>query len=155
MKGTLMYSPNKENWIVEYKEGDRDVFLEVWPGRIDDLNRVGTHLQNLSTVDFKIENTDHFPYRFAVPYVESLDEDMKPRATSTIAKKKIKKLRITLWLSEFQTDEVDVECENYDCSNNGYWYFYNRDSSDRRIIIGCYPVDKTIIHSIENFEIEE
>ena len=151
MKGILVYSPNKQNWIVEYKEDGRDVFLEVRPNRIDDLNSVGTHLQNMTEVDFKIENTHEFPYRWAVPYVEKGDE------TISISKKKtIKKKRITLWLTGFHTDEIDIECQGYDCSStgSGYWYFFDRDKNDSKIYIGAYPMDRTCIHQIEEIEVE-
>lgn len=150
MKGILVYNPNKQNWIIEYVEDGRNVFLEVRPNRIDDLNRVGVHLQNMSEVDFHIENTHEFPYRWAVPYVESNLQ------TTSIPKKKLyKKLRITLWLSGFHTDEVDIECDRYDASSNGYYYFIDRESNNNETkYIGCYPVERTIIHNIENIEVE-
>ena len=150
MKGTLIYSTTKENWIVEYKEDGRDVFLEVEPGRLDELKMVGILLGHLDAVDFKIKNVNEFPYRFAVPIVDKSGEPIpEPK------KKPIKKQRLTLWLSDFHDDEVEIDCDNYDCSSNGYWYFYDRDHNDRRIIIGCYPVNRTIIHKIEQIEIEQ
>ena len=149
MKGILVYSPNKENWIVEYKEDGRDVFLEVSPGRIDDLNRVGTFLQNMEEVDFKIEHTDNFPYRWAVPYVPS-----KEITFTTPKKNLVKKKRITLWLSGFHTDEIEIDCESYDTSSSGYWYFYDRDKEGNRVYIGAYPINRTIIHQIEEIEVE-
>ena len=150
MKGILVFSPNNGKWIVEYKEDGRGVFLEVRPGRIDDLNRVGTHLQNMQEVDFHIENTHEFPYRWAIPYVESKD---KP--TSIQQKKTVKKKRITLWLSGFHTDEIDVECDAYDTSSTGggYWFFYNNRNGGRDYV-GAYPISKTIIHQIEEIEVD-
>jgi len=150
MKGILVYNPNKQNWIIEYVEDGRNVFLEVRPNRIDDLNRVGVHLQNMSEVDFQIENTHEFPYRWAVPYIESNSQ------TTSIPKKKLyKKLRITLWLSGFHTDEVDIECDRYDASSSGYYYFIDRESNNGETkYLGCYPIERTIIHNIENIEVE-
>ena len=151
MKGTLVYSPNKQNWIVEYKEENgRDVFLEVEPGRIDELKMVGTILNDLDTVDFKITNVNHFPYRFAVPIVIKSEDGIVIEPKKKVAKKQ----KITLWLSEFYENEVEIICDDYDCSANRYWYFFDRNNGERRIIIGCYPVDRTIIHKVEQIEIE-
>lgn len=149
MKGRLAYIEPKDSWVVEFKEDGRDVFLDVRPNRINDLNRVGTYLQNMQEVDFQIENTHEFPYRWAVPYIESEEK------TTPISKKRIiKKKRITLWLSGFHTDEIDIECESYDTSSSGYWYFYDRDKEGTRIYVGAYPINRTIIHQIEEIEVE-
>lgn len=150
MKGRLVYIEPKDTWVVEFKEDDRDVFLEVRPNRINDLNRVGTYLQNLQEVDFQIENTYEFPYRWAVPFV--LTEE---GPTPIQQRKTVKKKRITLWLSGFHTDEIDIECDEYDTSStgNGYWYFYNNVNGSRKYV-GAYPISKTIIHEIEEIEVE-
>lgn len=150
MKGTLVYSSNKQNWIVEYKEeSGREVFLEVEPGRIDELKMVGTFLNNMDIVDFKIKNIDHFPYRFAIPIVNRLEEEkLEPK------KKMVQKKRVTLWLSGFHEDEIEIDCEGYDCSSSGYFYFYDKDKNGNRLYIGSYPVQRTIIHKIETIEVE-
>lgn len=149
MKGTLIYSSTKENWIVEYTEDSRDVFLEVEPGRIGELKLVGTSLNNGDTVDFKIKNVNEFPYRFAVPIVDKSGEPIpEPK------KKMVEKKRVTLWLSGFHTDEIDIDCEGYDCSSSGYYYFYDRDKEGSRIYLGNYPVQRTIIHEVQNIHVE-
>lgn len=150
MKGILLFLPDKQNWVVEYEEENRKVRLEVRPNRIDELNRVGTHLRDMQVVDFKLEISEHFPYRWAVPYIESKDNP-----TPTQQKKVVKKKRITLWLSGFCTDEIDIECDGYDTSStgSGYWYFYNNRNGGRDYV-GAYPISKTIIHQIEEIEVE-
>lgn len=149
MKGTLIYSSSKENWIVEYKEDGRDVFLEVGPGRIEELKMVGTFLKSMDIIDFKIMNVNEFPYRFAIPIVDRSDEPIpEPK------KKFVKKKRVTLWLSGFHTDEIDIDCEEYDCSSSGYFYFYDKDKNGSRISLGCYPVQRTIIHEVRVIEVE-
>lgn len=150
MKGVLVFSPSKGNWVVEYAEGNRKVSLDVRPNRIEHLNSVGTFLQNMQVVDFQIEHTHDFPYSWAVPYVEE-DTETIP----TPKKQFVKKKRITLWLSGFHTDEIDIECDGYDTSNNGsgYWYFYNNRNGGRDYI-GAYPINRTIIHEIFEFETE-
>lgn len=152
MKGRLVYIEPKDTWVVEFKEDGRDVFLEVRPNRIDDLNRVGTYLQNLQEIDFQIENTHEFPYRWAVPYVKQENEEEK--SITEPKKKMVKKKRVTLWLSGFHTDEVEIDCEGYDCSSSGYWYFHDKDERGNRIYLGAYPVGKTIINQIEEIEVE-
>lgn len=150
MKGRLVYIEPKDSWVVEFKEDGRDVFLEVRPGRIYDLNCVGTFLQNMQEVDFHIENTHEFPYRWAVPYVAS-ESNTKPEPK----KKTIQKKRITLWLSGFHTDEIEIECDKYDASSSGYYYFIDRESNNGETkYIGCYPVNRTIIHEIKEIEVE-
>lgn len=150
MKGVLYFDESSKKWVVEYNEDGRTILIDVRPGRIDDLNRVGVYLQNLHEVDFHIENTHEFPYRWAVPYVAS-ESNTKPEPK----KKTIQKKRITLWLSGFHTDEIEIECDKYDASSSGYYYFIDRESNNGETkYIGCYPVNRTIIHEIKEIEVE-
>lgn len=152
MKGILMHSATKNDWFVEYDQEGRKIRIEVRPNRIEHLNSVGVHLKNMDEVDFQLERTDNFPYQWAVPYVET------ESVTKSIPQKKIiKKKQITLWLSGFDEDEVEVICDRYDASSSGYWYFYDRESNKNgeTTYIGAYPIERTIIHKIEEIEIEQ
>ena len=50
-------------------------------------------------------------------------------------------------------NEVEVTCDNYDCSSNGYFYFYD-EVDGRRKILCTYPVERTALHEIEIIETE-
>jgi hypothetical protein len=150
MKGILMYSPGKQNWEVEYEEGERKVRLEVRPNRIEQLNRNGNNLQNLDEVEFEIETTSEFPYQWAVPVIKG-----NVKTESVSQKKTYKKFRINLILSDFPIDEEEIICDAYDANDRGYWYFYDDESNGgRRNYIAAYPIERTIIHKIETITVE-
>lgn len=146
MKGTLLRSGNK--WLISYDENDYTVTLDVRPEKIQELSMsANVSFNNGDPINFAIENVSHFPYRYAVPYL-----DDKPQATSTIRMKKQKK--ITIWLAGFgMSDWEEIICDAYDVSSNGYWYFYNQIDSGREYV-GAYPIARTAIHKIEEVEIE-
>jgi hypothetical protein len=150
MKGILMYSPTKQNWEVEYEEMNRKVRIEVQPNRIVHLNGVGIHLQDMDEVEFQIETTDVFPYQWAVPVVDSnVKTEVVPE------KKTYKKYKLSLLLSGFYIDEEEIICDGYDTHSNGYWYFYEDNTNGgRRKMLGCYPIERTIIHKIETITVE-
>lgn len=157
MKGILRgrANGNSISWVVSYYEevedGNRLVELEVRPNRIDDLNRVGTYLKNGDEVNFQIEHMEYFPYRWAVPYVEEKEN------IPIIAKRKKKVYVITVYVSGFAFDDEEITCDGYDVNSSGYWYFWNyenNDTSGRRIYLGAYPISRTILHKIEQQEVE-
>jgi hypothetical protein len=150
MKGILMYSPTKQNWEVEYEEGERKVRIEVRPNRIVHLNSVGINLQDMDEVEFQIETTDVFPYQWAVPVV-----DGKVKTEVVPQKKTYKKFKLSLLLSGFYIDEEEIICDGYDASERGYWYFYDDNTNEgRRKYVAAYPIERTIIHKIETITVE-
>lgn len=157
MKGTLLHTD--KGWYISYEEDSQTYVIDVKPGRIDELNRVGTYLKVGSEVDFIMEETYSFPYRYAVPIInhDSVTTD-GPQPTSSIytAPKRTKKQhKITLWLSGFHKTTVEVICDNYDCSSSGYYYFYNEsDENNRRKTLCTYPVERTAFHKMEIIETE-
>lgn len=155
MKGEL--SHNDKGWFISYKENDGQTYiLDVKPGRIDDLNRVGTYLQVNSEVDFVMEEVSHFPYRYAVPFVNrnTVTTD-GPTPTMHVPPKRTKKqYKITLWLVGFPTDEVEVICDEWDSNSSGYFYFYDNKENGRRKLLCYYPIQRTAFHEIEEVETE-
>lgn len=151
MKGIL--SHNDKGWYVIYSEDVNTYNLDVRPGRIDDLNSVGTYLKNGQEVDFVMEESPTFPYRYAVPYVETASIEVGPLATSTVVATKTKKqYKITLWLVGFHEKEVVVICDRYDASSSGYFYFYNKDEQGNNIYLCNYPIARTAFHKMEFVE---
>jgi hypothetical protein len=129
--------------------------MDVRPGRIDDLNRVGAYLKVGELVEFIVENTEQFPYYWAVPLATSLDDNNLPKPTSLPVKRRTKKqFRLQLLLSGFGTDDLEIVCDGYDCSSSGYYYFYDNKESGGRYMIGYFPVSRTAIHQIEEIETE-
>lgn len=153
MKGTLYYDQGTRKWVVEYNDDGRVMIIDVRPGRIDDLRSVGVELKNEDIVEFQLEDIQEFPYRWAVPIV---DLENKTIPGPEPKKKMVKKTRVTLWLSGFYQDEVEIVCTGYDASSTGagYWYFYDRDKNEKRVNLGSYPISRTIIHSVEEIEVE-
>jgi len=150
MKGTLHHNNNR-GWYISYNEGTNNHYLvDVRPGRIDDLNHVGTFLKPDTEVDFILEDVYEFPYRYAVPYIETKETPELEK----ILKKRKEQLKITLWLTGFYSDEVEIICDGYDTNSNGYWYFYTQDSNRGREYLGAYPIGRTAIHKIEKVETE-
>lgn len=145
MKGLLEFEDNK--WIIIMDDGAK---MEVRPNRIDDLNAVGTFLQKGTVVDYQIENIFNFPYQWAVPFVETEKE------TIPIPEKKFKeKTQVILYYSGFSSIDRDtVVCDGWDCSSNGYYYFYDRDQDNNRDYIKICPVDRTIIYNIKKIKVE-
>lgn len=158
MKGTLLH--NDKGWFISHNDDELGTFvIDVKPGRIEELNRVGTYLQVNSEVDFIMEETHSFPYRYAVPIINNNTvtvDGPSPTSSMYVPPKRTKKqYKITLWLVGFPTDEVEVICDNYDCSSSGYYYFYdNDDQSSRRRTICTYPVERTAFHEIEEIVTE-
>lgn len=156
MKGTLI--KNDKGWFILYDDDKGTYSIDVRPNRIEDLNKVGVHLEVNSEVDFMMEDVSYFPYRYAVPYVENSVTEEGPLPTSTIVKPLIrtkKQYKITLWLVGFPDDEVEVICDAWDCSSSGYFYFYNQDEqTSRRRTLCCYPIQRTAFHEIEEVETE-
>jgi hypothetical protein len=150
MKGILIYFPTNDKWFVQYGDGDRKVQLDVRPYRIEQLNRNGNNLQDMDEVEFEIETTSEFPYQWAVPIIKG---DVKTE--SVPQKKTYKKFRINLILSDFPIDEEEIVCDAYDTNSHGYWYFYDDESNGgKRKYLGAYPIERTIIHKIENITVE-
>ena len=91
MKGTLIHTD--KGWFISHQDDETGTYIiDVKPGRIDELNRVGTYLQVNSEVDFVLEETQSFPYRFAIPILNnstlltdepSAKSSMEPRSTMT------------------------------------------------------------------------
>ena len=145
MKGLLEFEDNK--WIVIMDDGAK---MEVRPGRIDDLNTVGTFLQKGTVVDYQIENIFNFPYQWAVPYVEKEGEE-----TPIVERKLKEKLQITLYYSGFPKIERDVVvCDGWDCSGSGYYYFYDSDEYRDKTYLRITPIDKTLIYGIKKIKVE-
>lgn len=157
MKGILLY--NNERWFMQYEENNNTFVLDVKKGRIDDLKKIGVILNEGDEVEFEMEEFSSFPYRWAVPKVHKFtDENTTPYPQSTASiytppKPTKKQYKITLWLSGFYENEVEVTCDNYDCSSNGYFYFYD-EVDGRRKILCTYPVERTALHEIEIIETE-
>jgi len=150
MKGILIYSTVNDKWFVQYQDNGRNVQLDVRPHRIEQLNRNGNHLQEMDEVEFEIESTSDFPYQWAVPLVKG---DVKTEVVPQ--KKKYKKFKLTLLLSGFSIDEEEIICDSYDTNSSGYWYFYDDESNGgKRKYLGAYPIERTIIHTIENITVE-
>jgi hypothetical protein len=150
MKGILMYSPGKQNWEVEYEEGERKVRLEVRPNRIVHLNGTGNNLQDLDEVEFDIETISEFPYQWAVPVIRgNAKTELVPQ------KKTFKKFKISLLLSGFFIDEEEIICDGYDANDRGYWYFFDDNTNGgKRKYVGAYPIERTIFHKIETITVE-
>lgn len=153
MKGTLLHTD--KGWLVSYVDGTGTSIIDVRPGRIEELNRVGTFLKVNSEIDFIMEETHSFPYRYAAPIINNNTEFDSSLSTLTpVPPKKTKKqYKITLWLVGFPDDEVEVICDSWDCSSGGYFYFYN-DIDGRRRTICLYPVERTAFHEIEEIMTE-
>lgn len=150
MKGILIYSTVNDKWFIQYRDNGRNVQLDVRPHRIEQLNNNGNHLQDTDEVEFEIESTSDFPYQWAVPVVRG---DVKTELVPQ--KKKYKKFKLTLLLSGFPIDEEEIICDAYDTNSNGYWYFYDDNSNGgKRKYLGAYPIERTIIHTIENITVE-
>ena len=156
MKGTLLHTD--KGWFISYEENNQTYIIDVKPGRIDDLNRVGTYLQVNSEVDFVMEEVPYFPYRYAVPFINKgtvTTDGPTPTSTMYVPPKRTKKqVKITLWLVGFPSDEVEVICDHWDSSSSGYFYFYDDTESGGRKIICMYPVERTAFHEIEEIETE-
>jgi hypothetical protein len=153
MRGELLH--NDKGWFISYEDESGTYIVDVKPGRIEDLNRVGTHLQVNSEVDFVLEETHSFPYRYAVPIVNhnTVATD-GPTTTMYVPPKRTKKqYKITLWLVGFPSDEVEVICDSWDCSSSGYFYFYD-EVDGRRKYLCSYPVQRTAFHEMETIETE-
>lgn len=153
MKGTLLH--NERGWFISYQDSDTGTYvIDVKPGRIDDLNSVGTFLKVNSEVDFVLEETHSFPYRYAVPIINTNTQfSGSTTPTYTPSKRTKKQSKITLWLVGFPSDEVEVICDAWDCSSSGYFYFYN-EVEGRRKYLCSYPVQRTAFHEIETIETE-
>lgn len=155
MKGTLIH--NDKGWFISHNDNEMGTFIiDVKPGRIEDLTRVGTYLQVNSEVDFVLEETHSFPYRYAVPIINhnTVTTD-GPTSTMYAPPKRTKEqIKITLWLVGFPDDEVEVICDHWDCSSSGYFYFYDDTENGRRKILCMYPVERTAFHEIEEIETE-
>lgn len=146
MKGSLLRSGNK--WMINYLDNDYTVTLDVRPGRVEELASVGAVLENNAIVDFVVEEVHNFPYRYAVPYINN-DEEPKPKVRTKKQKK------ITVWISGFgMSDEEEIICDRYDASSHGYWYFFNINQHGNHEYIAAYPVNRTIIHKVEEIETE-
>lgn len=136
-------------WIIEYNDSEenRIINYDVREGRIDGLSKVGTILNSGDEVSFKLFQVEYFPYKEAVPYVETTE--------NIVLKKTIKKQKLTLWLTGFDKKKVEVICDRYDASSSGYWYFYDNVSNNGTTkYIAAYPIGRTAIHKIEDIEIE-
>lgn len=152
LNGTLEFNDNTGRWSIRMSDGRT---LDVRPGRIDDLNRVGTYLQVGQIVQFTLENTEQFPYQWAVPVATSTDPDNLPLPTATIAKKIKKQYKFHLLLSGFSEDEMEIVCDHYDSSSSGsYYYFYNDNNNGPRQYLGFFPIERTVIYKIEKVETE-
>lgn len=152
MLGLLEHNTSNGKWTVKLSDGK---IMDVRPGRIDDLNRVGTYLKVGELVEFNVENTEQFPYYWAVPIVTSLNEDGLPKATSLPVKVRTKKqYKLQLLLSGFPTDDMEIICDDYESSSSGYYYFYNKKETGGRRMLGFFPISRTIIHEIEEIDTE-
>ncbi len=156
MKGILLNT--EKGWLVSYKDDEGGTYIiDVEPGRIDELNAVGTHLQVNSEVDFVMKETHSFPYRYAVPIVNPnglFDESQRTSTMYAPTKRTKKQFKITLWLVGFPTDEVEVICDAYDSNTSGgYWYFYDEVNGKRNYLCS-YPISRTAFHEIETIETE-
>ena len=155
-KGTLI-EQIKDRWIVSYINDDNsNVYVDVQPGRITELKQVGTTFKDGDEVEFKIKHSESFPYIFAIPIVRrvSFNTDAPGPTTPVKSKKIIKKTKYTLFLSGFHISKTEITCEGMDTSERAYFYFYDYDKDSRRKYVGLYPIDKTIIHNIQEIEIE-
>lgn len=156
MKGTLIHT--EKGWFISHQDDETGTYIiDVKPGRIDELNRVGTYLQVNSEVDFVLEETQSFPYRYAVPVLNNntlLTDELSARSSMYTPPKRTKKqYKITLWLVGFPSDEVEVICDAWDCSSSGYFYFYD-EVEGRRKYLCSYPVQRTAFHEMETIETE-
>jgi hypothetical protein len=155
MTGILWYKDDE--WYVRYKEVYNDlaheVAIPVRPNRINELNSVGTFLKHEDLISFQIQEIETFPYRYAVPVVET-KLDAK-ESIPAIPKKYVKKFKIDLMLSGFAKNYATVTCTSYDNNSNGYWYFYDQDEkSGQRTYLAAYPISKTALTSIKQVEVE-
>lgn len=153
MKGILRFDTPKEEFSVEYLDDsffERTVSLPVPQDVIERLNRKGTYLQVGQEVDFEIRNVDHFPYRYAIPYVAN--EGEQP-TTQSPTKQFKKKLKMQMWLNGFPEDYHEVICDGYESSSNGYYFFYDMNNGNRKII-AMFPIERTAIHTIGEVEVE-
>lgn len=148
MKGVLKYFEPKEIWYVEYEEDGRTIKLDVRPGRINELNHVGNHLQVDNVVDFVVEDTHEFPYRWAVPIINP--NVLAPTAPPQVRYKE--QYKIQLLLSGFSEDEHEIICDGYDTNSSGYWYFYNNNQNGGRTYLGAFPIGRTAIYEIEKIQ---
>ena len=151
MKGILHYDEVTRKWMMEYDEDNRIMLIDVAPGRINDLKLVGSELKDKDIVDFIFEDTQEFPYRWAVPVI--IDEG-EPLPEPEPKKVMVKKKRVHLWLAGFHETSTRIDCEEYDNSSDGYWYFYDRDKNRNRIYVGVYPISRTIIRHVQDIEVE-
>ena len=157
MKGTLLHSG--KGWLISYNDDETGTYvIDVKPGRIEELNSVGTYPKVGSEIDFVLQETHSFPYRYAVPIINNNTVTSDgPQPTSSIytpPKRTKKQHKITLWLVGFPTDEVEVICDAWDCSSSGYFYFYNEDENNRRKYLCLYPIERTAFHKCEQIETE-
>jgi hypothetical protein len=155
MKGTLIH--NDKGWFISHKDGEMGTFIiDVRPNRIEELNSVGTYLKVGSEVDFVLEETHSFPYRYAVPIINQNTEFDGPLSNLTTVppKRKKKQYKITLWLVGFPSDEVEVICDEWDSNSSGYFYFYDNKENGRRKVLCYYPIERTAMHEIEEIETE-
>jgi hypothetical protein len=158
MKGTLIH--NDKGWFISHNDNEMGTFIiDVRPGRIEDLNKVGTYLKVGSEVDFVMEEIHSFPYRYAVPIINintvTTDEPQSISSMYIPPKKTKKQYKITLWLVGFPDDEVEVICDAWDCSSSGYFYFYDIDKqTDKRKYLCLYPIERTAFHEFEEIETE-
>ena len=148
MKGILKHNEVKNTWYVEYQEDERVIWLDVRHGRITELNSVGNHLKVNDVIDFVVEDTYEFPYRWAVPIVNP-NSEVPPIAPKVRYKKQFK---LQLWLSGFPTEEHEIICDGYDTNSAGYWYFYDNNENGGRKYLGAFPIDRTAIYEIEEIQ---
>lgn len=154
MKGTLTRDGSNK-WKIKYKGNDYFNNIEIV-----DLDPIQTRLaeslcDNLDSVevDFHIQDIENFPYRLGIIYVDQ----PTPMPTSSLFVSKTKKIKkvVSVYLSGFSFGSSEITCDDFSDDSCGFWCFYNYNESDRRVMVSAYPINKTIIYSITEKEVEE
>jgi hypothetical protein len=131
------------------------VNIDLDKAHYDALLRSGFPLLGDETeVSFDIRMISSFPYQLARINVDETYPKLNPTLTPPKVIEKIKKQKYSVYVAGFSINSMEIVCDNYDISSNGYWYFYDH-TDDGREYVSMLPVNRTIIRKIETIEIDK
>ena len=143
-------------YVVNNDDGTETITnYEITPKRIEDLIRQGNDLKENDELEFNIKKVEYFPYVYAHPFIPNYSNTYSTHSNEIpVNVKKVTKIRIRLQFAGFGYNKDFVTCDGWDANSSGYYYFYDKDENNHRIILKLCPINRTIIESIENIEIE-